>query len=84
MSDAIMDRKTVLLMACRDMLIKCRDSDFVESPMEITVHYDEADCDGSCLLDDIEVELEKCVADTKEGVALQPTTAPVGNYGGKQ
>lgn len=61
-----MDRKTVLLMACRDMLIKCRDSHLVISPMETTVFYDEADCDGSCLLDDIELELEEYAANTKE------------------
>ena len=61
-----MDRKTVLLMACRDMLVKCRDSHFVISPMETTVFYDEADCDGSCLLDDIEAELEECAAELAE------------------
>ena len=61
-----MDRKTVLLMACRDMLIKCRDSHYVISPMETTVFYDEADCDGSCLLDDIEIELEECSAEIAE------------------
>jgi len=51
------DRKTILLKACRDLLIKCRDSDYLISPMETTVFYDEADCDGFCLLDDIETEL---------------------------
>jgi hypothetical protein len=53
-----MDRTTVLLMACRDMLAKCRDSNFVLSPMETTVFYDDADCDGYCLLEDIEAVLE--------------------------
>lgn len=53
-----MDRKTELLMACRDMLIKCRDSHYVISPMETTVFYDGTDCDGYCLLDDIEFALE--------------------------
>jgi hypothetical protein len=52
-----MDRKTVLLKACRDMLIKCRDSQYVLTPMETTVFYDDADCDGYCLLEDIEAEL---------------------------
>lgn len=54
-----MDRKTELLIACRDMLIKCRDSHYVLSPMETTVFYDDADCDGYCLLDDIEIVLDK-------------------------
>ena len=52
------DRKTVLLKACYDMLKKAEDSHYVISVMETTVHYDGADCDGSCLLDDIADELE--------------------------
>lgn len=52
------DRKTILLMACRDMLLKCKDSPYVISPMETTVFYDDANCDGYCLLEDIEVELD--------------------------
>lgn len=39
------------------MLKKCADSHYVISPMETTVFYDEADCDGSCLMDDISHEL---------------------------
>lgn len=39
------------------MLKKCADSHYVISPMETTVFYDEADCDGSCLMDDIVSEL---------------------------
>ncbi len=78
MSGAGMDRKTVLLMACRDMFIKCRGSHYVISPMETTVFYDEADCDGSCLLDDIEAELEECAANTKEQNGhIRPTAAGV-------
>lgn len=51
------DRKSVLLKACYDMLKKCRDSHYTLSVMEETVHYDDADCDGSCLMDDIATEL---------------------------
>ena len=51
------DRKTVLLKACYDMLKKCDESHFVTSPMETTVHYDDADCDGFCLMEDIAHEL---------------------------
>ena len=50
-------RKVTLLRACRDILKKCDDSHFVVSPMEVTVFYDGADCDGYCLLEDIETEL---------------------------
>lgn len=51
------DRKLVLLRACYDMLKKCSDSHAVISPMETTVFYDEADCDGHCLMEDIAIEL---------------------------
>ncbi len=47
------DRKDILLRACYDMLKQCRDAHYVVSPMETTVFYDGADCDGSCLMEDI-------------------------------
>ena len=47
------DRKSILLRAAYDMLKKCDDSYYVISPMETTVFYDGADCDGSCLMGDI-------------------------------
>lgn len=53
------DRKTVLLQAAYDMLARCRDSKVVISPMETTVVYDEAICDGYCLMEDIKNELEE-------------------------
>lgn len=53
------DRKTVLLKACLDMLTKANDSGYVLDVMSTTVHYDEADCDGHCLMDDIKMELEE-------------------------
>jgi hypothetical protein len=53
-----MDRKTILLQAARDMLKKCIESPFVISPEETSVRYDDADCGGYCLLEDIENELE--------------------------
>ena len=51
------DRMEVLLKASWDMLKKCHDSYYVISPMETTVHYDDADCDGHCLMEDIAIEL---------------------------
>jgi hypothetical protein len=51
------ERKDILLRAAFDMLRKCEDSHYVISPMETTVYYDEADCDGSCLKEDIASEL---------------------------
>ena len=53
----IIDRKTILLKACYDMLRACDDSPYVSSPFEHTVRYDDADCDGFCLMEDIAHEL---------------------------
>jgi hypothetical protein len=52
-----MDRKDILLKAAYDMLKKCREAYYVISPMEVTVFYDDADCDGFCLMEDIAHEL---------------------------
>ena len=52
------DRKTVLLQACYDMLKKIDNEPYVMSPFEMTVFYDDADCDGYCLMQDIATELE--------------------------
>ena len=51
------NRKVVLLKAAYDMLKKQADSHYVINVMETTVFYDDADCDGSCLLNDIADEL---------------------------
>lgn len=54
-----MDRKEVLLRACYAMLKLQRDAGHVISPFENTVRYDDADCDGFCLMMDIEDEIEE-------------------------
>lgn len=51
------DRKTTLLKACLKLLEKQEDSGCVLDLLSETVHYDGADCDGYCLLDDIRTEL---------------------------
>ena len=51
------DRKVTLLKACSALLRKQKDSVYVLNLLDEIVYYDEADCDGSCLLDDIEIEL---------------------------
>lgn len=51
------NRKDVLLRAAFDMLRRAKDDFYVRSPLEIETHYDEADCDGYCLLEDIADEL---------------------------
>ena len=53
----IVDRKDVLLQAAYDILKQCSDSSTVLDVMSVTAYWDEAECDGYCLLDDIAVEL---------------------------
>lgn len=52
-----MDRKEILLRACYDLLKKQTESVYVLNLLEETVHYDDSDCDGSVLMDDIAEEL---------------------------
>ncbi len=51
------DRKFVLLKAAYDLLKRCNESGYVLDPMSETVFYDDADCDGLCLLNDIAHEI---------------------------
>lgn len=51
------DRKVILLKAALDLLQKQDRSSYVMNLLEETVFYDDADCDGSCLMDDIKTEL---------------------------
>lgn len=52
-----LERAKVLLKACYDLLQKQEESHYVLNLLETTVYYDEADCDGYCLKNDIEEEL---------------------------
>ena len=52
------DRKKVLLKAAYDILVKCDKGPYVVNALEQTAFYDETDCDGYCLKDDIYNELE--------------------------
>jgi hypothetical protein len=53
------DRKITLLKAARDILRKVESSHYVISAMETSVFYDDAECDGYCLLNDIIELLEE-------------------------
>ena len=59
------DRKITLLKACRKLLQKQDESPIVLNLLEETVYYDGADCDGNCLLEDIE-ELLIEIGENKE------------------
>lgn len=52
-----LDRCRVLLKATYDLLHKQTESPFVLNILEEIVTYDDADCDGYCLMDDIADEL---------------------------
>ena len=52
------DRKITLLKATYKLLKKCSENPYVEDIMSSLVFYDGTDCDGSCLMEDIAMELE--------------------------
>lgn len=47
------DRAITLLRATLELLRKCNDSPYVLDVLGETAFYDEADCDGYCLMEDI-------------------------------
>lgn len=47
------DRAIVLLKAALELLRKCDNSPYVLDVLGETAYYDEADCDGYCLMYDI-------------------------------
>lgn len=51
------DRKEILLKAAYDLLKKQKGSPYVLDLLGESVFYDGTDCDGSCLMDDIAIEL---------------------------
>jgi hypothetical protein len=51
------NRKVVLLRATYDLLKKCEESPYVLNAIETTVFYDDAECDGMCLANEIANEL---------------------------
>lgn len=53
------ERAKILLQAARNLLSKQKKAYVVLNLLEETVYYDGADCDGSCLIDDIDALLEE-------------------------
>ena len=53
-SEDVQDRVIMLLECAYNLLQKQNESPFVLNMLEETVEYDGAECDGNCLLDDIE------------------------------
>lgn len=54
----MVDRKETLLRACRELLNRQDKSPYVLNLLSEEVYYDDAECDGYCLLRDIEEELD--------------------------
>ncbi len=53
----MIDRKEILLRAAYDLLKRSTEHNFVQEATSILTHYDDADCDGYCLMEDIATEL---------------------------
>ena len=51
------DRKTVLLRACLEVLEEQNNMRILINVLESTVIYDNTECDGYCLMNDIREEL---------------------------
>lgn len=52
------DRKDILLRAAFDLLRRSDSTHYGTNAMEILSYYDEANCDGFCLMNDIAIELD--------------------------
>lgn len=64
------DRKEVLLRAAYDLIKRSEEGHYVEETGSIKVMYDDANCDGLCLMDDIAAELG--LEDGTMAVPLKP------------
>lgn len=51
-------RAYIMLKAARDILHECRDSVYVMDVFEATAKYDDAECDGHCVMEEIEELIE--------------------------
>ena len=60
-----LQRARVLLKATHDLLEAADDSPYVEDVLGILVHYDDTDCDGSCLMEDIEYYFDEFGAERR-------------------
>lgn len=71
----IEERKTYLLKACFNLLNKQLQSYYVLNLLSETINYDDAECDGNCLMEDIAAILwEENPSIENEEVLDDPTT----------
>ena len=65
MTNKEIERALTLLKATRDLLDKQNDTIYVLNMLETTVEYDGIECDGTCLLEDIDDFLMEGEADNE-------------------
>jgi hypothetical protein len=53
----VSDRKDILLRAAYDLIKSSTQDFYVRETVSIFTRYDDANCDGYCLMDDIALEL---------------------------
>jgi len=63
-------RKDVLLRAAYDLLYMADEDGYKQVPGGVTVRYDDANCDGYCLMEDIASELG-FISGTTEPIPLE-------------
>jgi hypothetical protein len=68
--EAQIARKDILLRAAYDLIKRSTQNRFVEEAAATMVQYDGANCDGSCLMDDIKIELD--LPDRTQPIPLLP------------
>ena len=66
------DRSITLLRAAHALLHKQYHAGIVLNLLEETVFYDEAECDGNCLLDDIEYYFDEIGVEMPEKERVNP------------
>lgn len=53
------ERSVVLLKATLDILNKCDEGPYVQNALEMTAIWDEVECDGYCLKEEVEQLIEE-------------------------
>ena len=69
-SNTMNDRKTILLRAAYDLLKRASQDHFMRSATSIATRYDDANCGGYCLMEDIAAELD--LDDDTQPIPLGP------------
>jgi hypothetical protein len=64
------DRKTILLRAAYDLLKRASQDHYVREATSIVTRFDDANCDGYCLMLDIAAELD--LDDNTQPIPLGP------------